>query len=421
MTDDRARHEWDLRVPSADQLKSWMAPVRIAFAEATSGAEVDDWATLLRPERWLGVFESPQRSEPVGATAALGVRLTVPGGEVPAAAVTAVGVRPDHRRRGALRALMRRQLDDIHAGDEPLAILWASEGAIYQRYGYGLATFDGTIETVAARTAFSREAEPEGRVRMVTEDESRELFPPVYEAMRTSTPGAITRSEDWWRIGVLADPEYSRQGMSELYRVVFEAEGSAEGYAIYRVKQDWDHLGPKGVLEVRDAVAVTSRAQRAIWRYLFDVDLVRTVRAHHLAVPNPLQHLLAEPRALGLTVGDGIWARIVDLPEALGARHYATSDELVFEVSDRFCPWNEGRWRIRTSGDLGAAAATIEPTDGPADLALDTADLAAAYLGGARLLDLAAAGRVAEYTAGAAARAHALFSAGREPWCNTMF
>ena len=66
--------------------------------------------------------------------------LTVPGAIVPVAGVTAVGVVPGHTRRGHLRALMRRQLDDVHARGEAVAALWASEGAIYGRFGYGPAT-----------------------------------------------------------------------------------------------------------------------------------------------------------------------------------------------------------------------------------------------------------------------------------------
>ena len=421
MSKERSAYAWDLRVPKPDQLKSFMAPTHMAFGEATSGPGVDDWARLIEVDRWLGAFESPRSEVPVGAAAALSMRLTVPGGEVPAAAVTAVGVRPDHRRRGALSALMRRQLDDVHERGEPVAILWASESAIYQRFGYGLATFDGSFEIASGRTAFTRQPTPEGRVRLVTEEESRSLVPPVYETMRRTTPGAISRSEDWWNIGVLADPEYSRQGMSEKYRVVYEADGAPEGYAIYRIKPDWDHLGPKGVMEVREAVATTPRALAAIWRYLFDVDLIASIKASHVAVPNPLQHLLAEPRALGLVVGDGLWVRLVDLPAALGARRYATTDELVFEVADATCTWNEGRWRIRTGRQSGAAGATVEPTTDAADIALDTTGLAAAYLGGSRLIDLAAVGRIAELTPGAVARANALFTADREPWCVSMF
>ena len=173
MSTEPSRPTWDLRVPTVDQLPTFLTPTHVAFGEPTSGPSVDDWAKLVEADRFLGAFESPQSETPVGAAAALSVRLTVPGGEVPAAAVTAVGVRPDHRRRGALSALMRRQLDDVRAGDEPVAILWASEGAIYQRFGYGLATFDGSFEVAAARTAFRPATEPQGRVRMVTEEESR--------------------------------------------------------------------------------------------------------------------------------------------------------------------------------------------------------------------------------------------------------
>jgi predicted acetyltransferase len=421
MSNEPTNNDWDLRVPEPDQLLEFMKPTFVAFGEPTTGPEAEDWAKLLERDRWLAVFPGPASQEPVGGAAALSRRLTVPGGEVPAAAVTAVGVRPDHRRRGALSALMRRQLGDIRERGEPVAILWASEGAIYQRFGYGLATLDGSFEIATSRTAFTRQPPGEGRLRLVTEEDSRTLIPPIYEAMCTSTPGAVTRSREWWDIGVLADPEYSRRGSSEKYRLVYEAEGRAEGYAIYRIKSDWDHRGPKGVLEVNSVVTLTPRALRGIWRYLFDVDLVRSVKADHVPVPNPLQHVLAEPRALGLIVSDGLWARLVDLPEALGARRYGTADELVLDVTDRFCPWNEGRWRIRTSGASGTAEATVAATTDPPDLVLDTSDLAAAYLGGSRFLDLAAAGRVSESTPGAIARAEALFWAGHEPWCGSMF
>ncbi len=167
-----------------------MEPTTLAFAEATSGAQVDDWAELLEPDRWIGAFEHPESDTALGGAAALTLRLTVPGGEVPAAAVTAVGVRPDHRRRGILRALMRRQLDDVHARGEPVAILWASEGAIYQRFGYGLAVADGSFEVSTRRTAYVRPVSRQGRVRIVSELESAELIPGVYETMRAATPGA---------------------------------------------------------------------------------------------------------------------------------------------------------------------------------------------------------------------------------------
>src|ERR687883_15546 len=82
----------------------------------------------------------------VGGAAAFAFNVPVPGGDLPTAGVSVVGVYPTHRRRGVLRALMRAQLDDAHERGEPLAALWASEETIYGRFGYGMASFQGSIE-----------------------------------------------------------------------------------------------------------------------------------------------------------------------------------------------------------------------------------------------------------------------------------
>ena len=68
----------------------------------------------------------------VGGAGAFTFDLSVPGGRVPAAGVTVVAVLPTHRRRGVLTAMMRAQLDDVHARGEPVAYLWASEAPIYR-------------------------------------------------------------------------------------------------------------------------------------------------------------------------------------------------------------------------------------------------------------------------------------------------
>ncbi|MGD8486985.1 MAG: GNAT family N-acetyltransferase [Chloroflexota bacterium] len=283
------RTDWQLRVPARDELSDFVQPVQLAFGGGFSDEKMADWLKHAEPDRWLGASE-PGSDLVVGAASVFSVRLTVPGGEVPAAAVTGVGVRPDYRRRGVLRALMARQLADVRERGEPLALLWASEGTIYQRFGYGLSAYDGYLEIDAGRTAFVRERPVEGHVRIVGEDEAAILFPPVYERMRRATPGAISRTDRWWRLAVLADPPYGSQRAGPKYRVVYERGGRPEGYAIYRIRDEWDERGPRDVLEVAEAVTTTPEAVRGLWRYLFDVDLVRTVKAWRVPLPTPLQH-----------------------------------------------------------------------------------------------------------------------------------
>ena len=78
--------------------------------------------------------------EMAGVHSVYTLRMPVPGGDVPTAGLTWVGVHPQHRRRGVLTAMMRHHLDSAHASGEPVSALWASEPAIYGRYGYGMAT-----------------------------------------------------------------------------------------------------------------------------------------------------------------------------------------------------------------------------------------------------------------------------------------
>jgi predicted acetyltransferase len=127
--------------------------------------------------------------------------------------------------------------------------------------------------------------------------------------------------------------------------------------------------------------------------------------------------MLAEPRRLQLRISDAIWMRIVDVPAALTARTFAADDSLVLDVADEFMPVAAGRWRVNVTG----GRATVEPTTDPADLALDTTDLAAAYMGTFSFAELANAARTQELTSGARARADALFRVDVPGWCSTPF
>ncbi len=435
----------ELRAATPDTLRRSLSPLQRAFASEWTDAEWEVDVRTMEADRVLAAYEG---DEPVGAAGACTFRLTVPGGEVGAAGVTLVGVSPSHHRRGILRRLMRRQLDDVHDRGEPVAVLWASEGAIYRRFGYGLATLSGTFEVDRTRTAFAHPSPPEGRIRMVDGEEAIRILPIAYDRMMAATPGAISRTEAWWRWAIVYDAEFRRHGASAKFFGLYEVDGEPEGYAVYRVREAWDERGPKSELVVREVIAATPRAERDVWRWLFDIDLVGRIHADRVPVPPPLFHLLAEPRRLGLTVVDGLWLRIVDLPAALAGRHYASADDLVLDVSDEFCPWNTGRWRVDAAGGAGAGLADgtgdggpadatgatrtadttgatrpalVSRTDAPADLAVDAADLGSVYLGGVPFRDLAAAGRIVELRPGAIHRADAMFAADRTPWCSTMF
>lgn len=369
---------------------------------------------------WEKVFEhdrlmvATETDEIVGAAGSFSFTMTVPGAEIPAAGLTIVGVLPTHRRKGILNDLMRFQLDDARDKGEPASILWASEEVIYQRFGYGLASEHQRIEIDRGHGAFRNDPGPSGRLRLLTEEEALKIFPDVYERVRRVTPGMLARHSDWWRYHRLYDPKSDRDGASPYYRVVWEKDGQTEAYALYRVKEGWDYATglPQGQVWLLEAVSTSAEAHRELWRYLFGIDLVKTVIGYSIAVDDPLRHMILEPRHLRARLSDGLWLRVVEVRSALESRLYSADDTLTFELTDSFCEWNQGRWTLTATE--GKAQVTQGGRD--VDLSLDAGDLGAAYLGGISFNQLARAGRVAELTPDAVPRADAMFRSDRAPW-----
>ena len=403
-----------IRTPEPDEIRRFLETGAGAFSEEMRPEDAERDERVLERERMYAAYDD----ETMVATAAdFRLALTVPGGELTAAGVTLVGVLPTHRRRGILRRLMRTELDAIAERKEPLAILWASETEIYGRYGYGMATLGATLEAERDRFRLRDDPPPAGRVRFVDEAEAARVLPPIYDRVRREIPGMFARTEDWWLNYRLPDPEHHRHGAGPRLFAVLELDGVDEAYARYRVNVDWHDGLPTSSLRVIEAIATSPLAERELWRFLFGVDLVQTVKGWNLRVDHPLLLLVTEPRRLRLRAGDGLWLRIVDVDGALAGRSYADDGALVLELSDDFLPANAGVWRLEASG----GEARVARSDSKPELRLDVADLGSAYLGGFSFAQLAGAGRAEELAQGALERADALFRTARPPWCPEVF
>ena len=312
-----------------------------------------------------------------------------------------------------LRSLMRAQLDDAHERGEPLAALWASEETIYGRYGYGLASFCGEITLPREYTAFAHTFEPQGTVRFLEPEEALEAIPAVFERIRHDWPGMFSRNRLWWENREIKDPEERREGAGPKRWIAHERDGSIEGYAVYRHKPGWEHGSSVAELQVVEALGRTSQALRELWGYLLAVDWIATVKASLLPPDHPLFLLLATPRRMRYRMGDSLWIRLVDVGAALSGRRYLDEATIVFDVSDDFCPWNDGRWKLEN----GAAVRSDEEPD----LRLSVQSLGSAFLGGVSFAALARAGRVEELKDGGLDRADGLFRWDRHPWCPEIF
>ena len=383
----------DDELPAAMEMLYWafgghFNEARLPFAR--------EWAEIGHS---MAAFDGP---DPVGFTECYPLDMTVPGGIVIAACIGGVTVLPSHRRRGILTEMMKRQLTAAHDRDLAISVLGSSETPIYGRFGYGIASEQEKWKIDRHRTAFRREYTWDGSLKMVKTERAREVFPEVYRRAAASRSGVIEPPKPWWD-DFLDVPSERKTGKSANFYVEYR-ESEVEGCAVYRIKE--------GTVTVWLLLACTDAAYAALWRYCFDIDLIKNIEAWGLPINDSLIWMLNDARALQRKPRDRTWLRLIDVPNALSSRTYAQAGEIVFEVRDQFCPWNEGVYHL-TGGPSGA---TCTQTTKSPDLVLSVDDLAVPYLGGSPLTPLAHAGRVEERTPGALPRADAMFATQLKPW-----
>ncbi|MGH2711257.1 MAG: GNAT family N-acetyltransferase, partial [Actinomycetota bacterium] len=354
----------------------------------------------------------------VASAVSAAFQLTVPGGDfVPCSGITSVVTLPTHRRRGIGRALMERQLGDVHERGDPVAYLWASEAAIYQRYGYGAGAMTGTFKIRRENTGFLRQIDTPGRIRLVQKDEALKVVGDVYERIRPTRPGMTDRSGPWPEYRFHHDAHHREKDMSDPFFAIYETSDGAQGTVSYTIKDTWNDQGPNQELVIDELLWASGDAYAALWRYCLEVDLVRTVTGWKRPVDEPLLNMLLEPRALRFQIRDGTWLRLVDVARALEARRYSHEGSLVLEIRDEFAQWNDGTYEL-SGGPDGAAC---QQSGAAPDLSMRVEDLAAAYLGAVPFRSLAAAGRVTENKQGALKTADEMFSSAVAPWCPWIF
>src|SRR5215204_1040931 len=402
-----------IRAIGPDELPTFMQALVQAFHGRYREEDLERERLIAEPDRYFAAFDGEVI---VGTAGACSTALTVPGGlTLPAPGITAVGVLPSYRRRGINTRLMGTLLDQAAERDEPLAYLWASESPIYGRFGYGMASLCAEIEMSTDRSGFVAGISTGERIRALSRDDALPLMRPVYDGVAASRPGMIAVDDRWWT-WLFREPK--RDEDEPLFFALHEDhDGVPDGYAVYKVKDDWAHGVSQNQLKLQHLIASNPEAAAALWRYLLDVDLVATLKAWDRPVDEELLWLVAEPRRLKFMVSDGLWVRLIDIPRSLQGRRYAADGRLVLEVEDSFRPATSGRYELVVEGFEG----TCHRVEAEPELSCGVDVLGATYLGGNSFRQLARVQQVKELAPNALARADAMFASDPSPWFGFVF
>ncbi|MCD7101824.1 GNAT family N-acetyltransferase [Pseudoclavibacter sp. 13-3] len=339
-------------------------------------------------------------ASPAGTAQGWPTDLTLVGGaSVDAWAISAVTVAGTHRRRGIARAMIADQLDAAVASGASAAVLTATEGGIYGRFGFGPATRSTTLRFDPRLASWRDDAGGEVTVRLVAPQTLRAEAPQVFDRARAA--GDIGRRDVWWqqalRVFSLRLFNHGDSGTTLALRADSTASGRLEGFALYRVFGGEEH----GRLVVDEVCAATPAAEAALWRRLLSTDLVGEVTARSRPVDGLLPWLLTDPRAVSpQQTSDSLWVRVLDVCAVLSARSWPRSPagtRLRLRVGDS-SGYADGDYLLRVdeqgvgSAERLAVAAATDASD--VTLELDVADLGSLLFGYTSAGILAAAGRV---------------------------
>ncbi len=331
------------------------------------------------------------------------------------AGVSTIGTQPEYRRQGLVRRIHTQAFQDMRDAGQPMAALWASQAAIYQRYGYAMTTVNRRYAIDAVDIRFHDGDAGSWPVRRIELDSAYDVLKGIYIDYIAERSCYLHRAKALWLQNAL-EPVAADGPI--WVAVCYDDQNQPQGYVVYTLRAGKvDHPARGQGLAIRDLAWLHPHAYRSLWRFIASHDLVGRVTWGNAPLDDPAPELFMEPRLLGAEDREGAWFRVIDAAAALAGRGYEGDGELSIEIAaDPLTPWNDGIWRLQTGSD-GAHA---EATNAAADIRLPVKSLASLLTGFRTARELANWGLL-EGSTEAVARADAVFRTRHAPHCPDHF
>jgi hypothetical protein len=187
-----------LPVPD-DRRRDFHEVLGLVFGFEPTEADHERFDLYFPWDRSRGAFDGESL---VGTLGAFSLDMTVPGGTMACGGTTVVSVLPTHRRRGILRMMIDSHLAEVRDKEEPIAGLWASDSAIYGRFGYGSAARATEIEIGREHAGFHRLVPEPAPVRLIDKEEAGRSCPASTTTSASAIPGCSPAARPGGRTAV---------------------------------------------------------------------------------------------------------------------------------------------------------------------------------------------------------------------------
>ena len=280
---------FEFRTVKEDELEAFNNVVKYVFAESSPDPIPEEEA--LKAEWTTATFH---KGKIVATSGGYPFIMRLNGKPMEVDGLTAVGTEPGFRRRGLVREMVTRRLHMVHEHEEQSAsILWASMGAIYQRFGYGLASSQIQCKFDPRYTEFQFPDEVSGYVRIVSKEEGEPLIRKLYRQFIEERTLDLDRDDDiWWK------NYFGTKNRHSYCAIYYDAADEPKGYVAYNTStySRPPDEGPDQRLGVRELIYLNVQAYRALWEFIREHDLVGKVEMN-MPLDEPAINMLARTKS----------------------------------------------------------------------------------------------------------------------------
>ena len=372
-------NKFDVRPARAEEMDQLGLMGAYSYAGAFGDGSDNIVRNTQRPEWTLCAFDGDLM---VTSFAAFPFTVRAQNNTLSYAGITAVGTRPEYRRRGLLRKIMTQAFINQRENGQAVAGLWASQAAIYRRYGFSAM---GANRAYAVDTVDLNLIEPAGdnvKIERLPAQEGLKKAKAIYQDFVEPRFGYLHRGTPIWQRTIMGETAET----GPLWMALASIDDQPCAYVIYSLRSGKvDHPARSQEIVIKDLAWLNISAYKALWEYLAAHDLVGRIAWHNAPTDDPLPELVHEPRMLRQVDQEASWFRVVDAATALAARGYDCEGQLSIEVRhDALTPWNDGVWLLDYSPD----GSTVTQITGKADLTMSSTGLSALFTGTRRVSDL---------------------------------
>ena len=362
----------EIRPARADELDQLGAVGAYVYAGAYGDGTDNVVSRSNRPEWSLCAFIAGRMA---ASYATIPFTARANGRAIALGGVTAVGTLPEFRRQGILRAITEQAFADMRKKGQTVAALWASQAAIYQRYGYALGSLQTAYRIDSVDIGFGDGDEGSTRIERVTVEKGFDVVKQLYIDFVAQRTLYLHRAQVLWRNNALS----ATDATGPAHIAIARRGSTPTGYLVYHVRDAKTGHRTRGQeLTIKDFAWLDVDAYRSLWSWVKRHDLVGRVVWARAPLDDPAPELFVEPRLLHTEVRDGVWFRLVDASAALAQRGYCVDQMLTIEIEkDDLAPWNGGRYRLDASRD----GAKVVPTTRTPDIRTNVKALASLFTG----------------------------------------